>query len=270
MFHVHYSKLKISDKKISLTKEITGEDFFLPPKNKLFVYLFFDILSAKGFEYDNLFMQYFIDLPAHWTCENPETLSGVTSMCHSKGEDGIVYYGHNFDVVLEYDIQSLQDTTTPKNPCIYFQIISKSSWERYRTEGIAYQYLPISRPNCYLYDLSCYRFDPGECSGKLRRYFIGDAYNYRDVRWVGLPTGQCDTNTFNKFGVNTVGTGEMKFRVNVLHQSQAFLKEFNEGDVQGKFIYEKLNSSSLIRSVNQVLLAFKKARRKMYEVKKHL
>lgn len=87
---------------------------------------------------------------------------------------------------------------TPKNPCIYFQIISKSSWERYRTEGIAYQYLPISRPNCYLYDLSCYRFDPGECSGKLRRYFIGDAYNYRDVRWVGLPTGQCDVSLIGR------------------------------------------------------------------------
>ncbi|CAG9854348.1 unnamed protein product [Phyllotreta striolata] len=261
---------KVSEKKISLTREIIGDSFFLPPKNRLYVYLFFDILASKGFEYKDLFLQYFIDLPEHWYCDNPANLAGVTSICHRKNEENIAFYGHNFDVTLEYDIQSLETTSVPKSPCIYFQVVSKSPWNLYRTEGMTYQFLPVSTPGCHRFNSNCFRFDYSNCFGKLRRYFIGDAYNYKDVRWIGLPADLCDTGTFNKFGVNTMGTGEIEFRVNVVHQSQAFMREFRDGDVQTKFVYEKLNSSNLIRSVNQVLMAFKKARRKMYEVKKHV
>ncbi|XP_056633094.1 tectonic-like complex member MKS1 [Diorhabda sublineata] len=262
---------KVAEKKNFLIKELTGDKFFVPPKNKLFVYLFIDILSAQGFEYNNLYLQYFVDLPEYWTCDDLVNLEGVTQTGHWTNGEGLVHFGHNFDLVLEYDIQSLSEMKTPKSPCIYFQIISKGSFDRYRTEGLAYQNIPVSRPGCYLYNLSCYRFDPVGYSEKLRRFFIGDAYNYKDPRWIGVPKEKdCENGVFNKFGTYTIGTGQLQVRLNVLHQSQAFLKEFKERDVKEKFIYEKLNSSSLIKSVNQVLVAFKKARRKMYEVKKEL
>lgn len=75
---------------------------------------------------------------------------------------------------------------------------------------------------------------------------------------------------FNKFGINTLGTGELNVRLNVVHQSQAFLEEYREGDPREKLIYEKLNSSSLIKSVEEVLHAFRTARKKMLEVRKNL
>lgn len=55
-----------------------------------------------------------------------------------------------------------------------------------------------------------------------------------------------------------------------MNQSQAFLHEFREGERKEKFIYEKLNSSGLIRSVNQVLLDFRKARNNLIEVRKNV
>ncbi|KAG5892505.1 hypothetical protein JTB14_034504 [Gonioctena quinquepunctata] len=262
---------KVLETKRSVTRELIGDKFFLPPKNKLYVFLFFDILSGRNFEHNDLYLHYRIDLPKHWSCENPDSLAGVTQTCHGINEEGLVNFCHNFDVVLEYDIQSLEERSIPETPYIYFEIISKETWERFRTEGLTYKNLPISSPGCYSYTLSCFRFDTQGPYGKLRRFFIGDGYNYKDVRWIGLPQQEYQKmSVFNKFAANTIGTGQLNVRLNVLHQSQAFLHEFNEGNLREKLIYEKLNSSSLIRSVNQVLHAFRKARRNMIEAKKNV
>ncbi|CAH1155526.1 unnamed protein product [Phaedon cochleariae] len=258
----------IHDCKLSLTREIISDKFFLPPKNKLNVYIFFEILSGRGFEYSDVYVQYRVDLPSHWSCEDPNTLHGVTQTCIGYNQDGLSHFGHDFEIILEYDIQNLQEKSIPETPHIYFEIISKSSWDRYRTEGLTYTSLPVSSPGCHNYTLSCFRFDTKGQSGRMRRFFIGDSYNYKDVRWIGLPSGTEQSNIFNKYGVNTIGTGQIDVRMNILHQSQAFLHEFKEGDSKDAHIYEKLNASSLIRSVNQVLKAFKKARRHMIEVKK--
>ncbi|XP_023025425.2 Meckel syndrome, type 1 isoform X2 [Leptinotarsa decemlineata] len=259
---------KVVETKQSLMRDIVGNIFFVPPKNKLYVFLFFEISTARNFENDDLYLHYRIELPKYWSCGNPQTLRGTTQTCHGIKEDGLVHFGHNFDVLLEYDIESLQEKSVPDTPYIYFEIISKGTWDRYRTEGLTYKNLPVSTPGCHSYSLSCFRFDTDGPSSRLRRFFIGDGYNYEDLRRIGPPQQENQMRIFNRFAANTIGTGRLDFRLNVINQSQAFLQEFTEGSLREKHIYEKLSSSSLIKSVNQVLHAFRRARRNMIEVKK--
>lgn len=73
----------------------------------------------------------------------------------------------------------------------------------------------------------------------------------------------------NKYGANTVGTGQIGVRMNVVHQSQAFLDKYKENSDENREIFEKLNSSSLVKSVEQVLQAFKRARKNMIAARKN-
>lgn len=75
----------------------------------------------------------------------------------------------------------------------------------------------------------------------------------------------------NKYGVDTIFNGELNIRMNVIHQSQAFLMDLNlnmdRKNRKETFLLEKLNSSGLIKSVEQVLMAFRDARKRMLEVR---
>lgn len=91
-----------------MQQPISKNNFILPPKNKLYIFLFFEILSAKCFEYSDVYVQYFIDLPENWICHDENTLSGLTQTCCGKHEDGLIHFGHCFNVLLEYDIREFQ------------------------------------------------------------------------------------------------------------------------------------------------------------------
>lgn len=162
-------------------------NFVLPPVNKLQVNLFFEILWAKEFEYDTIYVQYFIDLPSDWSCVDQSQLQGVTQTCHIQSEDSLAHFGHVFDVILEYNIENLEGQKVPKCPYIYFEVISKDTWNRYRTEGLTYKNLPVSKPGNYNFNLQCFRLTPSNISGQLRRFFIGDCSNYSDITWIGVP-----------------------------------------------------------------------------------
>lgn len=66
----------------------------------------------------------------------------------------------------------------------------------------------------------------------------------------------------------------MNIKFNIVHQSQAFLPEYNDGISSAKdrekLIFDKLNSSTLIQSVETVLKAFRRARKRMLEAKKNV
>ncbi|KAL3271048.1 hypothetical protein HHI36_021548 [Cryptolaemus montrouzieri] len=245
-----------------------NQDFDLPAKNKLEVHIFFEIVSGSHFEYDDIYVRYFIDLPDKWTCKTPFLLNGMTQTCHGKNEDNVVYFGHIFDLILEYDIQDFFQEGLPKLPYIYFEIASRGSWDRHRCEGLTYHSLPVGKPGVYEFVLPSYRLTTGT-TGELRRFFIGDCSNYNDITWVGIPKA-AEGPILNKYGVQTIGSGMLNIRMNVMHQSQAFLEKYNETDViknKEKFIFEKLNSSTLVKSVEQVLEAFKRARKNMIQAR---
>lgn len=83
----------------------------------------------------------------------------------------------------------------PDFPYIYFEVVSRGSWDRYRCEGLTYHCLPIAKPGSYKYSLPCFRLSDG-VKGELRRFFIGDCSNYNDITWVGLPKSIEVSKTF--------------------------------------------------------------------------
>lgn len=159
--------------------EIVGQHFESPPKTNT-IHLFCEIGTAANFENSNIYVRYFIDLPKNFTCQDPTSLTGTTQT--SKGPI-LHHFGHNFQVALQQDDTSEQF----ESPYIYFEVVSKDSWSRFRTEGLAFQCLPVFKAGYSEYRLNCLRICPGGVSGELRRFFIGDFACYNDITWVGLP-----------------------------------------------------------------------------------
>ncbi|XP_050299372.1 tectonic-like complex member MKS1 isoform X2 [Anthonomus grandis grandis] len=258
---------EINEYQEKLKIQMLPDSFKLPPKNKLYVFLLLEISSGTRFEYPEVFVQYFIDLPEGWNCENDEILRGTTQTCKAN-EDGLVHFGHCIEALIEYNC--LNSEGLPKCPYIYFEIFSKDSWERFRTEGLSYINLPISQSGYFQYDLNCFRFTTKNPISEMKRYFIGDCQNYSDVTWIGMPKDYSES-VMNKYGTETVSTGQLKVRIHVLHQSQEFIEERSgDPDRTRKIISETLGSSALIRSVEQVIQEFKRARKEMLEVRRNL
>lgn len=54
-----------------------GEDFEAPPKRSFRLVLNGEIVSAERFDYDNLFVHYFVELPLGWSATNDSQLMGT-------------------------------------------------------------------------------------------------------------------------------------------------------------------------------------------------
>lgn len=70
----------------------------------------------------------------------------------------------------------------------------------------------------------------------------------------------------NKYGTSVEGTGQLVLGVDLVHQSQAFFKKYG-GNGENSDVFEKLSCSTLIKSVEQVLRAFKRAKKNMLEAR---
>lgn len=158
-----------------------GDKFEIPTKHSFI--LFLEIAKARHFENDNIYIRYVLDLPENWCSNDASDLTGTTQSCHVTTENQSVNFGFTFELTLQ--LRDEQDSL--KCPYIYFEVISKDTWSRFRTEGLAYQCLPVFKPGCWEFKLHCVRICPEGAAGALRRFFIGDCGAYGDVSWVGLP-----------------------------------------------------------------------------------
>lgn len=144
------------------------------------IHLFFEIATAGIFENDAIFVRYHIDLSANLSCADVSSLTGTTQTSKNAG---LHHFSHNFEVMLQYD----ETNECFESPYVHFEIVSKDSWSRFRTEGLAYQCLPVFTPGYSEFRLNCVRIAPEGVRGELRRFFIGDCAAYNDICWVGLP-----------------------------------------------------------------------------------
>lgn len=75
----------------------------------------------------------------------------------------------------------------------------------------------------------------------------------------------------NKYGVGTVTTGQVSFKVDIVHQSQTSIVEDTKNEPIAFNIRRFLSTPSpLIKSVQQVLEAFKLAKRNMLEARRRI
>lgn len=134
-------------------------------------------------------------MPDNWKCEDNTQLQGMTQTCHIKQSIDLGHFGHVFDITLDLNVEDLDKNKIPMCPYIYFEVISKDNWNRYRTEGLTYKNLPIAKPGLYHFELQCFRLLPENISGQLRRFFIGDCSNYKNITGIGLPKNDDVSNT---------------------------------------------------------------------------
>lgn len=101
---------KINDFEALKKEKLFPGPFKLPPRNKLYVFVFMEICSGKHFEYSDIFVQYQIMLPQGWVSSDLDHVKGRTHICKAANDNGLVYFGHNIEILLEYNLTNLGQT----------------------------------------------------------------------------------------------------------------------------------------------------------------
>uniref|UniRef100_A0A8C2ZST9 MKS transition zone complex subunit 1 n=1 Tax=Cyclopterus lumpus TaxID=8103 RepID=A0A8C2ZST9_CYCLU len=123
---------------------LVGQDFEMPPIGILRYMMNGEIVSAKGFEYDNLYIHFFMELPNNWSSLPFQSLSGVTQTCRTKtlGKESVAFFSYPFSFEAFYMSEKESEESIPQWPVIYFKVLSLDSWQRFRTEGYGYLLFP--------------------------------------------------------------------------------------------------------------------------------
>lgn len=93
-------QIELSHKQIHKSKIF--RNFSLPPKNVLKCFYIIEILSAHLFDYDNLYVEFNIELPYGFVSSSP--LKGVTQTAQTKGPEKDAHFGHVFELCVNYQM----------------------------------------------------------------------------------------------------------------------------------------------------------------------
>lgn len=153
--------------------------FNLPPKRTRRVSLLLQLHEAQYFEYPNIHVRYYINLPPHAIIEpvhasDPFPLRGATASCLGRGPVGrlVANLSHCWQLTVLCD-----EAHQPEELLhIYFEVISIDSWQRERCEGYAHfscaLLAPLPSKLAKGIRLQCIR-PLGNWLDALNRYFIG-------------------------------------------------------------------------------------------------
>ncbi|XP_048374569.1 Meckel syndrome type 1 protein [Sphaerodactylus townsendi] len=248
---------------------LVGSDFEMTLPGSLRLFINGEIVSAQGYEYDNLYIHFFLELPSRWSCSPSQPLSGVTQTCATKivGKDRVAFFSFPFSLEVFFTQEDALEGSLPQWPVLYFEVLSLDFWQRYRIEGYGFVVLPAT-PGAHTLTVSTWRpVEPGTVS-ELRRFFIGGSPELEDLTYARVPsTFQGDR--LSRFGFRTETTGSVTFRLNCLLQSKAFL-ESSAMKKRMQSVLDRMGGFSQQGSLYNVLEAFQRARRRMQEARESL
>uniref|UniRef100_W5KIU0 MKS transition zone complex subunit 1 n=1 Tax=Astyanax mexicanus TaxID=7994 RepID=W5KIU0_ASTMX len=211
--------------------------------------------SAQGYEYDNLYVNFFLELPNSWSSVPFQSLSGVTQTCRTRtlGKDNVAFFSYPFSFESFFRKEDESEDSLPKWPVLYFKVLSLDFWQRYRTEGYGYLVVPSS-PGYHR--VTCHTWRPLQTGtvAELRRFFIG-----------GAP----ELEGYHRFGFHTQTTGSVTFNLNCIQHARAFV-DANTLKKKRQTVLDQLGGHSQQGSVYNVLEAFQRARKRMQEARESL
>ncbi|KAM7033344.1 tectonic-like complex member MKS1 isoform 1-T1 [Acridotheres tristis] len=246
---------------------LVGSDFEMPLPGTLRLFMNGEIVSAQGYEYDNLYVHFFLELPNQWSSSPFQQLSGVTQICATKtvGWDKVAYFCYPFTVEMFYTQKD--EDSLPQWPVLYFEVLSLDFWQRYRVEGYGSLVLP-SCPGVHVLTIPTWRpVDLGTVA-EMRRFFIGGSPELEDLTYIRTPS-TFKGKRLSRFGFRTKTTGSVTFRLYCLQQSKAFLESSAQRQ-RMQSVLDRLGGFSQQSSVYNVLEAFQRARRRMQEARESL
>uniref|UniRef100_A0A8C9Z0E6 MKS transition zone complex subunit 1 n=1 Tax=Sander lucioperca TaxID=283035 RepID=A0A8C9Z0E6_SANLU len=225
------------------------------------------VISAKGFEYDNLYIHFFMELPNNWSSLPFQSLSGVTQTCRAKTLGKVSFFSYPFSFEAFYMSEKESEESVLQWPVIYFKVLSLDSWQRYRTEGYGYLLFPATPGK---HTITCHTWRPLQTGtgSALRRFFIGGSPELEDHSYVRIP-GTFKGERLSRFGFCTETTGSVTFNLHCLQQARAFVDATMLKKRRQK-VFDQLGGFSQQGAVCTILEAFQRARRKMHEARESL
>ncbi|KAJ7308956.1 hypothetical protein JRQ81_008236 [Phrynocephalus forsythii] len=248
---------------------LVGSDFEMTVPGILRLFVNGEIVSAQGYEYDSLYVHFFLELPDGWSCPPSQPLSRVTQTCATKthGRARVAFFSFPFTLELFLSLEEAPEGSFPSWPVLYFEVLSLDFWQRYRVEGYGFMELP-SGPGTHTVTASTWRpVEPGTFA-ELQRFFIGGSPELEDLTYTRVPctfTG----DRLSRFGFRTETTGSVTFRLNCLQQSRAYL-ESSSMRQRMKGVLDRLGGFGQHSSFYNILEAFQRARRRMREARESL
>ncbi|XP_075627546.1 tectonic-like complex member MKS1 isoform X4 [Balearica regulorum gibbericeps] len=248
---------------------LVGSEFETTLPGTLRLFVNGEIVSAQGYEYDNLYVHFFLELPNQWSSPAFQQLSGVTQTCATKtvGWDNVAYFCYPFTLEMFFTQGDESEDSLPQWPVLYFEVLSLDFWQRYRVEGYGSLVLPVS-PGLHTLTIPTWRPVELGTVAELRRFFIGGSPELEDITYVRIPS-TFKGERLSRFGFRTETTGSVTFRLHCLQQSRAFL-ETSALRQRMQSVLDRLGGFSQQSSVYNVLEAFQRARRRMQEARESL
>ncbi|XP_025905978.1 Meckel syndrome type 1 protein [Nothoprocta perdicaria] len=245
---------------------LVGSEFEMPLPGALRLFVNGEIVSAQGYEYDNLYVHFFLELPKCWSSPVLQQLSGVTQTCATKkvDRDNVAYFCYLFTLEMFFSQEDESEDSFPQWPVLYFEVLSVDFWQRYRVEGYGSLVLPSS-PGLHTLTIPTWRPVELGTVSELRRFFIGGSPELEDLTYVRTPTA-FKGERLSRLGFRTKTTGSVTFRLHCLQQSKAFL-ETSALRQRMQSVLDRLGGLSQQSSVYSVLEAFQRARRRMQEAR---
>ncbi|XP_056909515.1 Meckel syndrome type 1 protein isoform X1 [Takifugu flavidus] len=248
---------------------LVGQDFEMPPVGVLRYLLNGEIVSAKGFEYDNLYIHFTIELPTNWSGSPNQSLSGVTHTCRTKpmGKEDVAFFSHLFSCEASYTCDKESEGTLLQWPVLYFKVLSLDSWQRCRTEGYGYLLFPAIPGK---HTITCHTWRPLQTGtvSALRRFFIGGSPELEDISYVRIP-GTFKGERLSRFGFCSETTGNVTFNLHCMQQARSFV-DANMLRKKRQRVLNQLGGFSQQGAVSSVQEAFQRARKKMQEAQENL
>ncbi|TPX38104.1 hypothetical protein SmJEL517_g00106 [Synchytrium microbalum] len=215
-YRLHY---EYDRKRLKTRSTVIGNDFadIVSPQNTR-VTLFGEIVSALGFGNKDLFIQYLIEFPNQWTCDDlpDQTLTGFTQDCRPTFDATKKMYKAAFSFPMEavsvYQGLEPSDTAAPR---LLLQVTSTDFWDRTNVEGYGLATIP-STPGCYDIEVPTWR-PVGTFISEMRRFFIGGGAEFEDIADQSKMTQ--DKRRVNLYGLQTQSAGVVQVRLNVVSQT---------------------------------------------------
>uniref|UniRef100_UPI00358ED7DF tectonic-like complex member MKS1 isoform X2 n=1 Tax=Myxine glutinosa TaxID=7769 RepID=UPI00358ED7DF len=243
---------------------LVGNEFETPAPGIRRLLVNGEIVTAKGFEYDNLYVHFFVEFPKGWLVSNEQQLSWETQSCATISADGENTALFSFLFTIEACFTESEGSLSDW-PTLYIEILSLDFWQRHRTEGYTYLCLP-TLPG--LHEMSCQAWRPLQAEklvSSLRRFFIGGSPVLEDVSYVGIPS-TFQGERLSRYGFRTEAVGSVNLKLHCVHQSRSLL-EARRRRRSARAALAGLPGASRGRSVQSVLEAFQRAQRKMQQVR---
>uniref|UniRef100_A0A2K6CZC8 MKS transition zone complex subunit 1 n=1 Tax=Macaca nemestrina TaxID=9545 RepID=A0A2K6CZC8_MACNE len=233
-------------------KDVSASSFQTVP-GALRLFVNGEVVSAQGYEYDNLYVHFFVELPTtHWSSPAFQQLSGVTQTCTTKslGVDKVAHFSYPFTFEAFFLHEDESSDALPEWPVLYCEVLSLDFWQRYRVEGYGAVVLPAT-PGSHTLTVSTWRPVELGMVAELRRFFIGGSLELEDLSYVRIP-GSFKGERLSRFGLRTETTGTVTFRLHCLQQSRAFM-ESSSLRKRMRSVLDRLEGFSQQSSIHNVL-----------------